>query len=530
MKQGDGASTRLFPIKIPTKVTERMPLYIHTSAQSNPRMVKKGETVTLDTYFNSFSYKKYLTYTNVEQACAVLELTGQWRIELLAYTKAGGNRLLAVQSFSEPGEKKVEIPFDFSHETEDGFYWFRLTALSDHCMLLGGEYITSAPREKVKVAAVICTYHREKYILENIEQIQQELLIGAESSLRGKLYVLIIDNGQSLKDCLVKDSAVRLIYNKNCGGSAGFSRGIMEALSQENITHILLMDDDIQLDPGVLVKTITFLEHLKPEHRKLHVAGGMLFFDKPTVQHEATARWDGIEHSLKHGLDLDEPEQLWKNELDEPADYAAWWYLCIPKCCVGLDNLPLPLFIKCDDIEYGLRNMDECLVMNGIGVWHESFDKKFSTILDYYSIRNELVLNGLYKARHTVGALWLILKPCLRAIAYGLSTSVFYVDMAVEDYLQGTEFFLHTDGEEKNARLRALPPQSYVFPKHSNGRRIWSIVRKIPTLDFWKIMLRYFAIAVRYLRGRKAADRQYQRDWRRLATKAFWDGQLGLDG
>lgn len=37
---------------------------------------------------------------------------------------------------------------------------------------------------------------------------------------------------------------------------------------------------------------------------------------------------------------------------------------------------PLPIFVKGDDMEYGIRNHKEVMHMNGIGVWHQSFQEK----------------------------------------------------------------------------------------------------------------------------------------------------------
>lgn len=523
------SKTRLFAMAIPCENTQRTPLYIHTSVQGDPRMVPQGQSITLDTYFNSFSWAKYLRYTNVTNVTATFDLTGSWKIEWLSRGGEARQGLVATAEYLGTERRSVEFPLLLPEQWENGFFWFRLTALSNNCMILGGEYLTDAPLQPVQVSAVICTFRREEFVIKNVERIKKKLIDSAASSVADCLTLYVIDNGHSLEGRLPEHTAIRLFSNKNCGGSGGFTRGIMEVLRESNSSHIILMDDDIEVDPEVFEKTVSFLKHLKPEYAHLHIAGGMLFFDEPAIQHEATAQWDGTEHSLKHALKLDDPQGLSANEIEEKADYAAWWFLCIPTCCISLDNLPLPLFIKCDDIEYGLRNMKECTVINGIGVWHESFDKKFNTVLDYYSIRNELILNGIYKKNHTGQVLWLLLKPHLRAIAYGLITSVPYVKMAVDEYLQGVEFLRQTDGEEKNRQLRAMGPETYMFPKHSDLQRIWSVLRKISTLSFWKIWLQYFKVAGRYLLGRRRANKNWQDNWKSLTTEEFWRGQLELE-
>lgn len=523
------SKTKLFSIVIPHEVTERTSLYIRTAVREDPRIVPSGESVSLDTYFNSFSVAKYLKYTNVTEVTTVFDLVGSWNIELLVRENQNVIRKVAEKQYAGKERRYIEFPFSLREGQGKGFLWFRLTALSDTCTLFGGEYLTEAPVKLLRISAVICTFHREEYMTKNLVDILQQVANSPKLSALGEFTLYVIDNGQSLMGRLPEDPRLRLFYNKNCGGSSGFTRGMMEVLRNKNCSHIILMDDDIEVEPEVFWKTISFLAHLKPEYAHLHIAGGMLFFDEPTVQHEASARWNGTEHSLKHTLQLNDPEQLIINEEEEKADYAAWWFLCIPTCCISLNNLPLPLFIKCDDIEYGLRNMRMCTVINGIGVWHESFDKKFNTVLDYYSIRNELILNGIYQKAHVRQALWLLLKPCLRSIAYGLTTSLSYVDMAVNDYLQGVENFRQIDGEAKNSQLRAMSPQSYIFPRHSNPQRVWSILSKFFTLGFWNAWFQYFKIAGRYLLRHKQADRDWKNNWKQLTTKEFWNHQLELE-
>ncbi|MDQ9768331.1 hypothetical protein RFZ33_14760, partial [Acinetobacter baumannii] len=60
------------------------------------------------------------------------------------------------------------------------------------------------------------------------------------------------------------------------------------------------------------------------------------------------------------------------------------------------DNLPIPLFLHHDDIEYGIRNRDQGIVfLNGIGVWHKGFEQTFPGVNVYYDVRNTLITVAL---------------------------------------------------------------------------------------------------------------------------------------
>ena len=49
-----------------------------------------------------------------------------------------------------------------------------------------------------------------------------------------------------------------------------------------------------------------------------------------------------------------------------------------------------------DDVEYGVRNIKHLVLMNGICVWHEPFEHKYASSLEYYNVRNRLVNCALH--------------------------------------------------------------------------------------------------------------------------------------
>lgn len=88
--------------------------------------------------------------------------------------------------------------------------------------------------------------------------------------------------------------------------------------------------------------------------------------------------------SNKSNLNMNVTWDCLFNEIEEYTEFNAWWYCCFPMDVVSEENLPLPIFIRGDDLEYGLRNMKHLILMNGICVWHEPFENKYSSFLEYY--------------------------------------------------------------------------------------------------------------------------------------------------
>ena len=95
-------------------------------------------------------------------------------------------------------------------------------------------------------------------------------------------------------------------------------------------------------------------------------------------------------------LDLRRPENCTDARLTaaglEYERYSGWWCCCFSLNTVRRDNLPLPLFLHHDDIEFGMRNRDQGVVfLNGIGVWHRTFEHSYPNANLYYDTRNLLI-------------------------------------------------------------------------------------------------------------------------------------------
>ena len=307
---------------------------------------------------------------------------------------------------------------------------------------------------------------------------------------------LIIDNGKTLT---TQDSPhIKVFPNKNYGGSGGFTRGMMEAVKKGGYTHVLLMDDDISFEPEVFIKTIRILQYTKKSNTPLWVGGQMLMEDSPQLQYESGACFkNGRIIGFGRNLDLSQEQNLFENEKEKEVQYNAWWYCCIPIECIHNSGLPLPFFIKADDIEYGLRINPEILLMNGIGVWHTDFSQKYSPYLEYYIKRNELIVSALYQnGNGSLAGIKKLIRSAGKAILIGDPKTVKFLLLAYEDYLKGPDFFLDLDDEKNHLNLLK---QNKEKPKS----RIKSFLTD-PFRVFWmccKFLFSYWKVEKKYLDG-----------------------------
>ena len=333
-------------------------------------------------------------------------------------------------------------------------------------MIFGGRYVNEKlmpANLNVNIMVDICTFKREEYVYRNLNLLKEQILENPESPLYRHLYVHISDNAKTLDTSIADGTIVKVSPNKNAGGVGGFTRGIIEAMSlakQRDISHVLLMDDDAMIEPASLEVTYSFLSVLKEEYQDYTLAGSIIQLNKPYLQYEEGAQWNqGAIEALKHKVDLREVKVLLLNEDEsEKVEYAGWWYCCIPLSVISKENLPLPLFIHRDDVEYGLRTGKERFIyMNRICIWHEAFAGKMPGPLDYYDIRNHCITNAIHCPEYTKEdfkkffSKWVwgnIGKYRYKYVDYNVK--------AVEDFCKGIDWLLDTDAFLLHQELFAM--------------------------------------------------------------------------
>ncbi len=417
-----------------------------------------------DTYFNGLSAEKLFRYTSVQKIYLKVKLNGVFRLTLMRKEKMGHSLYTEfVRETVVTSEGRLyEFTFGFDCKNTSGMYCFKIVSLEEGGRYFGGEYCAEVPEQKlndIKIGIDICTFRREKFVQKNVKSLSEAFLSNVSSPLYGNLEIFISDNAQTLPESMNTDF-VHVFKNRNVGGAGGFTRSLMEMIKGGNpkgITHALIMDDDIVVEPESVYKTYALLSVLKEEYRHAFIGGAMFRLDRQHIQVEAGAVWNGgAVISRKSGLDVRSLDACLYNELEETVDYNAWWYSVVPMENVRADNLPLPVFIRGDDAEYGLRNTKKLILMNGICVWHEPFENKYSSSMYYYIFRNRLIDNSVRGINYTKNQLLRELKEhvynelfCLRY------KNVDLLLRGIEDYFRGIDWLKAQDGEKLHKKVMA---------------------------------------------------------------------------
>ena len=422
------------------------------------RLIEEGE-YDFTTYFNSLSIYKLFMYSKAVSFYLHIEIMGPGSEIERTYadnfshntqhtgeiTKINQNQTWQTLDIPIiPGKEDVIEGFIIKTHGEDvkirNCYW-------------GVE--TKSQPEKVKLALVTPTFKKEEYIERNISYLKANFFaddIGKNS------HFFVIDNGRTLNRTL-GDKNISIIPNPNVGGSGGFARGMHEVLKNKaNITHVLLLDDDVSLCAESIKRTINLISILKPEWQRSFISGAMLNFDIKDMQREDVG-WvtpQGGCISQKPILRMTLTEDLVLNETLEPSEemkkntYAAWWYCAMPVKIIEENGLPLPIFVRGDDAEYGFRAKPKFITMNSICTWHKDFPTKYSAVIDrYYTLRNTLcaqLATGF--APHSNFMAPLCGAVDLELHKFGYTNATFALE-ALEDFFRGPNFLANPDLNKK---------------------------------------------------------------------------------
>jgi len=443
--------------------------------------IAPGTAVDFGTYFNSFSYTKWIRYTGIRRYRLHLKVKGKGSICVYRFSLDGGTvrqEEICTEAFDhkKAGELILDLSTDMTRRKQTE-YGFSVTADSRELVVSDAYYGTDEEvhSSDIRLALAFTTYRREEDITANVKNI-----LNLQDD---RIRILIADNAGTLSPddlgtdgletdvegaapaakgknrTIIKEDAVRIFRNINSGGAGGFCRCMLEVLKEkESYTHMILMDDDVLVDPRIFDRLIRFLSVVKEKYRDAIVGGAMLRKDLPWFHVESGAKWKGTRiEGYGHGLDLRRRDAILHADARRKTDYNAWWFCCIPIRYIREDNLPLPLFFQWDDIDYGIRNKAPVILLNGICLWHEAFDTKRSAMHTYYSTRNPLIVNCCHdhgEAKEHLLHVWrqrVIAEICL--YRYEQAEAMI---RAAEDFLKGPKWLCTTDPEEYNKSIREL--------------------------------------------------------------------------
>jgi galactofuranosylgalactofuranosylrhamnosyl-N-acetylglucosaminyl-diphospho-decaprenol beta-1,5/1,6-galactofuranosyltransferase len=371
--------------------------------------IRAGSEVSFASYFNAFPAAYWQRWTSIPSVTLNITTSGSGTV--LLYRSNARGVIQRIDSASVSTKSKVttfELPL--TNFIDGGWYWFDLIAGTTDLTFEGAEYTTDvAPKRTGKATVAITTFNRPEYCIEVVRTLANEK--GLETAVDA---ICVIDQGDQKVSAQPGFAAVakklgtrfKHINQPNLGGSGGFSRGMIEALKRKESDFVLLLDDDVIVEPEGVSRAVAFGRFT---HNPTIVGGHMFdMYDRAQIHSysEKVDRdrffwgpkdWSQFRHNF-HASNL--RQTTWAHERAD-VDFNGWWMSLIPLDIVREIGLSLPIFIKWDDAEYSLRAKDHgfaTVSFPGAAVWHVSWQDKddYKDWQAYFHARNRAVVALLH--------------------------------------------------------------------------------------------------------------------------------------
>jgi galactofuranosylgalactofuranosylrhamnosyl-N-acetylglucosaminyl-diphospho-decaprenol beta-1,5/1,6-galactofuranosyltransferase len=377
--------------------------------------VEAGTRASFATYFNAFPASYWRRWTVLEEVELVVRLDGPATVAVYRSTATGTSERVTTSPVrpGEDGPRELSYALTLKPFADGGWYWFDVVAgrsdvTLEHAewrvakVVAGSEHLLEEPPGTLTIA--ITTFNRPTYVLDLLRSLGD-----APDTLAVVDEVLVVDQGtQKVRAQPHVDEAIaglgdrlRVLEQANVGGSGGFARGMLETLRGARSRYVLLLDDDVASEPESVLRGATFADLC----RTPTIVGGHMFslYARASLHSmgEVVKRWRFWWQQAPHvWTDHDFSsaglrETHWLHRRVD-VDYNGWWMCLIPTEVLKTVGLSLPLFIKWDDAEYGLRAGQAgfpTVSLPGMAIWHVPWTEK-DDALDwqaYYHQRNRTV-------------------------------------------------------------------------------------------------------------------------------------------
>ena len=436
-------------------------------------LVPSGDKLSFGTYFNAFPASYWRRWTVVEDVTLTVRLRGRGASVTVYRSMANGrSQRVAQESTGEQDAGTFAFPLTLIPFADGGWYWYDVVAGDSDAVVESAHWTAEVPEDRAEHGTVtvgITTMNRPDFCAKLLGQIADD------TDLRPYLdEVLVVEQGnQKVVDspefppaAAALGETLRVIEQANLGGSGGYARGQLETVARGTATYFLCMDDDVVCEPEGIIRAVTFGDLA----RRPTIVGGHMFslYSRSRLYSfgEIVQPWRFWWMSAP-GVFLDWDfnarnlrSTRWLHQRVD-VDFNGWFMCLIPTRVIAEIGLSLPLFLKWDDSEYGLRAKAAgypTVTLPGAAVWHVPWTDKNDEVdwQAYFHERNRFVAALLHSPFQHGGKL---LRESFNVqvkhlISMQYSTAEIRLQ-ALQDVLDGPEK-LHPDLPKKLPEVRAM--------------------------------------------------------------------------
>ena len=369
--------------------------------------VPQGEQLSFGSYFNAFPASYWRRWTIVDEVRLTVNLKGRGASVTVYKSMAAGHSQRVDSGTVEGDSQSFNFDLTLVPFVDGGWYWYDVVAGDEDAVVESAEWTAQVPEGRAQhgnVDICITTMNRPDFCAKLLGQLAED------ETLRPYLdTVFVMEQGsQPVTESEFFGDAERLfgeqlrvIVQGNLGGSGGYARGQLESVRKGTATYALMMDDDVVCEPEGVVRAVTFGDLAK---RPTIVGGHMFSIYSRSRLHsfgeivqpwrfwwqtrlDGYSDWDLAARNLR--------SSRWMHKRAD-VDFNGWFMCLIPRPVLEQIGLSLPLFIKWDDSEFGLRAKEAgfpTVTFPGAAVWHVPWTDKNDGVdwQSYFHQRNRFI-------------------------------------------------------------------------------------------------------------------------------------------
>jgi galactofuranosylgalactofuranosylrhamnosyl-N-acetylglucosaminyl-diphospho-decaprenol beta-1,5/1,6-galactofuranosyltransferase len=446
-----------------------------------------GSLVSTNTYFGRFHATYWQRWTDIGEVEVSGVATGTGRLRLMASDTNKVWRIVAAVDVQDGDATAVRLVGPVDRFVDGGGMWLEITTETGELTVSDVRWTVASTRPVPPTDIAITTHNRVDDCLNTLQALARD-----PEALERIRTVHVADQGSDPVESRERFGEIaaalgerlRYVRQPNLGGAGGFARGMLHSTegSPDEQADVLLMDDDVHLEPELLVRLTSFAASTR---HPMIVGAQMLNLLHPGHLHISAEYADpeillmGLKMpgALREAylLGLDERQLPINQERRVDTEYNGWWSCLIPATVIRAIGYPLPLFLQWDDIEYGYRARAHgfpTVSLPGAGVWHADFGWKDGDEWQrYFTVRNGLIMAALHSGfsiRRITGRLAQLVSHQLVAMQYGMTATLL---QALEDFLEGPDI-LRDGSAGALARVREIRkayPETVMHPMSEAG-------------------------------------------------------------
>ena len=384
--------------------------------------VRQGSKLSFGTYFNGFPASYWRRWSVVSEVRLEVTLAGRGA-SVTVYKSMANGRSQRVDAATVGADGPETFGFDLTLTpfVDGGWYWYDVVAGDEDAVVESAEWSAEVPAERGQHGTTdiaITTMNRPDFCAKLLTQM------GEDDELRPYLdRVFVMEQGnQKVVDSEFYPQAekslgglLQIIEQGNLGGSGGYARGQLESVRKGTATYAMMMDDDVVCEPEGIIRAVTFGDLA----RRPTIVGGHMFsiYSRSRLHSfgEIIQPWrfwwqtplDGFSDWDLAGRNIRSARWLHKRV---DVDFNGWFMCLIPRLVLEDIGLSLPLFLKWDDSEFGLRAKEAgypTVTFPGAAVWHVPWTDKNDAVdwQAYFHHRNRFVAALLHSPYDNGGRL-----------------------------------------------------------------------------------------------------------------------------